>query len=123
MNDLPPTTLDELRRRNEAARRISARAVTTDPAAYRELRRMAAAVVAAPLDIGAYHTTTAAMVRLLERLCRTGAGTYFTYYRRAVDPRGEGDVRTFRALCRDMLATFAEFDHWRRTQGGLRRVK
>jgi len=123
MNDPPPTTLDELRRRGEAARRISARAVMADPAAYRELRRMAAAVVADPLDIGAYHATADAMMRLLERLCRAGAGTYFTYYHRAVDPRGEGDVRTFRALCRDMLATFAEFDHWRVTQRGLRRVK
>ena len=123
MNDVPPITLDELRRRNEAALHLSVLAVQRHPDAYRQLRRDAAAVAVGQLDIGAYHHKAKQMVRQLETLCQVGAGTVFVFYRRGLDPGAEGDVRTFRALCRDMLATFDELERWRRRRHHLKRIK
>jgi hypothetical protein len=93
------------------------------PDVYRQLRRDAAAVAGGLLDIGAYYDTAQRMVRQLEVLCLVGAGTVFVFYRQGLDPRAEGHVRTFRALCCDMLATFDELDRWRRRQHHLRCVK
>jgi hypothetical protein len=123
MNLSPDSSLDELRRRHEAALASSARAVARHREAYGRLRRDAAQVAFGTLDIGAYHETAARMVGCLELLCRPEAGTLFVFYRRALDPRAEGHVRTFRPLCCDLLATLAELDRWRRDRGRLRRIK
>ena len=123
MDPLSPTSFDELKRRHEAALRTSALAVQRHPDVYRQLRRHAALVVYGSLDIGAYYDTAQQMVRYLEALCQVGAGTVFVFYRRALDPRSEGHVRTFRPLCSDLLATLAELDRWRSKERRLRCVK
>lgn len=123
MNDTDRPDIEALRQRNRAALDLSAAAAARHPDAVRRLRALAAAVTCQSVDIGAYHRTAAEMVRLLETLCAVGAGTVFVYFRRGLDPGCEGHVRTFRPMCRDLLAVLEELARRRADHRPLRRVK
>jgi hypothetical protein len=123
MDEMVKPDIKALRQRNRDALDLSATAAARHPDVMRQLRRLALAVACEPLDIGVYHRTAAEMVRLLETLCATGAGTVFVYFRRGLDPNCEGHVRTFRPMCRDLLAVLEELDRWRARQRSIRRVK
>lgn len=123
MNDTPEASIEELQRRSRSAMALSAEAAARNPEAFRQLRHLAAAVADGTVDIGAYHRRAAEMVQLLETLCTVGAGTVFVYFRRGLDPNCEGNVRTFRPLCRDLSTVLDDLEQRRRARSGLRRIK
>jgi hypothetical protein len=116
-------TLTELESRWETALTATRTAATRHYRAYRELKILAAEIVATPLDINDYFPAVEKLIGLLDQLDPCGRGSIFHIFKSRLSPSNLWQVRLLRMECRDLLAYLEAFETWRRASHHLRRVK
>ncbi|KPJ78091.1 MAG: hypothetical protein AMJ54_05195 [Deltaproteobacteria bacterium SG8_13] len=116
-------TVEELEQRWKNALATTQSAVTRHPGEYRELKSLAAEIVARPLDIGDYLPATKKLVALLQKMDPGGKGTIFYFFNKRFAPSSIWDVCWLRLECRDLLAHLAVFDKWHMNTCRLKVVK
>jgi hypothetical protein len=116
-------TVAELESRLEKAMAATRTAVTSHARAYRQLKDLAAEIIASPLDINDYFPTVDRLVGLLNELDPCGRDSIFAIFKSQVSPSSIWHVRMLRMECRDLLAYLHAFDEWRRAKHRLKRVK
>lgn len=121
MNDHP--TLSELESRWETTLQATRTAAANRPREYRQLKSLAAEIVAKTIDINDYFPIVDKLVNQLEWLDPMGAESIFAIFRARILPSDIWQVKQLRLECRDLLAHLNAFDEWRRKQHGLRCVK
>lgn len=123
MTDLSPPSLEELKKRAEAAMAAAEKIIIAQPAAYREIKQILNHVVNNTIDIGEYQKTAERLARLLEIMAASRKSSIFNYFYNNIDPRHGGDVRYFRAICADLLQQIHCIDDMRRCKQRIRLVE
>ena len=116
-------TVAELEKRWQKALAVTQTAVARHPRLYRELKSLAADVVAKPLDIRQYRPTVDKLRGLLDQLDPDGRGSIFYFFNTRICPSSIWDVCWLRMECTDLLAHLKVFDQWRLQSCGLKVVK
>ena len=116
-------TLAELETRWEKALTATRTATSEHYRAYRELKSLAAEIVAAPLDINDYFPTVEKLIDLLDQLDPCGRGSIFHIFKSRLAPSTIWQVRQLRMECQDLLAHLEAFETWRRACHHLYCVK
>lgn len=116
-------TVKELEARWEKALTATQTAAVEHPRAYRELKVLAAEIVANPIDISDYFPAVEKLVNQLEVLDPGGHGSIFAIFNARISPSSIWHVKMLRMECKDLLAHLNAFDEWRRKKHHLRLVK
>jgi len=116
-------SVDELRKRWEAALTVTDEAVARHPMVYREIKSLTVDIITKPLDIEDYPMTAERLVRLLKSIGCDTQGSIFHFYYDHFSPSSIWHLKLFRAECQDMLAYLDAFDEWRRKIHRLRLLK
>jgi len=119
----PTLTVADLERRWRKALEATRRAAAAHPTTYRQLKRLAAAILTEPVDINAYFPTVEQLVDCLTTLDPCHHGSIFDLFCERIAPGNIWQVRNLRMECKDLLAHLDAFDRWRREKCHLRRVK
>ena len=116
-------TMSDLETRWNKALKATLKASTGHLRVYRELKILAAQVVADSVDIDDYFPTVEKLVSLLAVLDPDGQDSIFHIYKEHISPSSIWDVRTLRLECMDLLAHLDAFDSWRRDTHHIRLIK
>lgn len=115
-------SLAELENRWNNALVMTRTAVSRQPAVYRDLKVLAADIIAHPLDITEYLPTAETLVGLLEKLDPNHRGSIFSFFHDRIAPSSVWDTTWLRLECRDLLAHLEAFEEWRLATCGLKVV-
>ena len=118
-----PPTVKDLEARYERALLATRRAVSAYPEIYRQVKALAAEIVANPIDIDDYFRTVKKLVNRLNDLDPAGNGSIFGIFCDRISPSTLWQVRMLRMECMDLLVHLDVFDKWRREKVHLRMVK
>jgi hypothetical protein len=118
-----PPTVKDLEARYEKALLATRRAVSAYPEIYRQVKTLAAEIVANPIDIDDYFRIVEKLVNGLNDLDPCGNGSIFGIFSDRISPSTLWQVRMLRMDCKDLLAHLDVFDKWRREKIHLRMVK
>jgi hypothetical protein len=121
MND--KLSVEELERRWENVLHCTEKAVAAHFKVYREIKQLAADIIAKPLDINDYPATTERLVSLLKSIGGRAQGSIFHFYCDRVSPSSICNLKFLRLECRDLLSHLKAFDEWRSKTCRLRVVK
>ena len=106
-------TIAELEKRWETVLLRTKTAVVRHPAAYCQLKSLAADIVCKPLDIKEYLPTVKKLASLLKSMDPDGRGSIFCLFNDRIVPRSIWQVSLLRMECKDLLAHLKAFDEWR----------
>ena len=96
-------TMFDLETRWDKALKATLKALVGHIRVYRELKTLAAKVVAESVDIDDYYPTVEKLVSLLTVLDPDSQDSIFHIYKARISPSSIWDVRTLRLECRDLL--------------------
>ncbi|MDZ7582379.1 MAG: hypothetical protein U5R30_17790 [Deltaproteobacteria bacterium] len=116
-------SVEELERRWQNVLLDTAKAVSAHPQVHREIKRLAADIIAKPLDIADYAATAERLVRLLKTISSPARGSIFQFYVDRVSPSSICNLKFLRVECHDLLSHLAAFDEWRHERRHLRILK
>lgn len=113
----------ELERRWENALKCTDKAVAAHFQVYREIKQLAADIIAKPLDIKDYPATAERLAALLKTIGCQAQGSIFHFYCDRVSPSSICNLKFLRLECRDLLSHLDAFEAWRNKKCHLRVVK
>jgi hypothetical protein len=116
-------TIEALEQKHLESLRGSEKAIRCQPEIYAEIKTMLNSVLLNPVDVSEYFGTARKLAGLLRTLDGIGGVTIFGYFHPNIDPTGKGDVRYFRAMCRDLADQVNRLDKWRAQNRNIRIVK
>jgi hypothetical protein len=116
-------SVEELEKRWEDVLHGTDKAVAAHLHVYREIKQLAADIIAKPLDIQDYPATAERLVALLKTIGCQAPGSIFHFYCDRVSPSSICNLKFLRMECRDLLSHLEAFDEWRSKKCRLRVVK
>ena len=116
-------SVEELERRWEYVLHCTDKAVAAHFQVYREIKQLAADIIAKPLDIKDYPATAERLASLLKTIGCRAQDSIFRFYCDRVSPSSICNLKFLRVECRDLLSHLEAFDEWRSRKYRLKVVK
>ena len=116
-------SFEELEKRWDDVLHGTDNAVSAHPTVYRELKQLAADIIAKPLDIEDYPATAERLASLLKTIGSRAPGSIFHFYCNRVAPSSICNLKFLRLECRDLMSHLQAFEEWRSNRCRLRVVK